>query len=318
MPERQRLTEIVEAFKNKRIAVVGDSMVDVYIHLELSERINPEAHAPLYDVRNVNLSLGGAGNTAANFASLEANVDLYGCKGDDAYGSWMGNECLRLGIGSFLHTCSFPTIIKTREFVHGKYDRRHDCEVVGNLDSERVCVFTNLILSEDYDGIVISDYNKRMFRSSLGQALVEGARKKGIPTFVDPKPSNAPCFAGATLIRPNKKEAIELVGECADSREIVRRLHEKIVSDYTVVTLGGEGMISYDGKNIISVPADSNSPINFVGAGDTVLAGLSLALLSGASLEEAVWISSYAAGVVVEKPGTSTITSSELLVRISR
>ena len=167
------------------------------------------------------------------------------------------------------------------------------------------------------DAIVLSDYNKFVFRGDLGKHLVSLAKNHGIPIVVDPKPANIASFKNATLLCPNINEAREIVGLSNGSESnAVKNLREIVGSEYVIVTCGKRGMISYDGSEFNEIPTKVRDVVDVTGAGDTASAAMTLGLISGLGLVGAAHLANYAAGVVVEKQGTSILTDKELIERI--
>ncbi len=321
--EFDKLIEIIQKFKNKKIAVVGDIILDNYIYG--TPRGNPEADALCLtiDGDKEEFRLGGAANAARNIKSLGAEISLYGLIGEDEFGETIKKLCKESGI-TLLFARSGETIRKTR--VMGKRFNHplmrldygeQDLPPISEKDEN--FLYQALISKGSYDGVLIPDYAKRVLRGILAPKIISWANQMGIFTLVDPKsknPSEANKFRGATIIKPNLDEARLILGEWEMNKEqLAKTLKEKIGSKYTVITCGKDGIIAYDGK-YHNLPTAAHEVVDVSGAGDTTAAALLLSLVSGASIVEAATIANYAAGIAVKKAGTAAVSSEELIKRI--
>lgn len=309
-------------FAEKKIAVVGDLILDSYVYGTIN-RLNPESAAPLITLTNENqdFRLGGAGNTAMNALALGAKVDLYGVIGKDFRGRKIEKICKKTGI-SLIKFYEGQTIEKKRliEVAHGHYLMRVDSGETNlreiSPESEEFFIKNLTQKLNFYDGIILSDYNKRLFRGKFGQKIIDLSNSCRKIIIVDPKPINAHRFLKANLIRPNISEAIEIVGKNdLPLASLAKELKNKMQSNAIVITLGRKGLVSYDTK-FFHIPAKVREVSDVSGAGDTVGVSLLLSLISGANLVQSAKIANYAAGIVVEKQGTSTLTTEELINRI--
>lgn len=318
--DKEKLINAMKKFKAARIAVVGDVLLDRYIY-GVVERVNPEnPAAPLLKIEKKESRLGGAGNVALNLASLGAKASLYTATGDDYNAMLIEKMCKQNNI-DFISVKEGKTIVKERsiETEFNKYLMRADEgeSLLQPLSPKFEEQLLEHIKNSMADAIILSDYNKIVFKGNLGEKIIAWAKKKNIPVIVDPKPINIDSFKNSTLICPNIKEAREIVGLNIDNeKEIAKKLKEYVQSDYVVITCGKKGMIIYDGKYFIEIPTKAREVVDVTGAGDTVASSLSLALVSGIDLESAAHISNYAAGVVVGKAGTSTVTTEEIVAHI--
>jgi len=318
--ENAELLGVIEKFKGKRIAVVGDVMLDKYIYGRV-ERVNPESPAvPLLKIERKEFRLGGAANVALNLTALGAKVDLFCVVGDDYYGVLFEDLCKEKGI-NLRSVRSGQSIVKERaiESEFNKYLIRADD---GELDLKAIDPISERKLldkleSNGFDTIVLSDYNKRLFRKDFGSKVIGSAKLKGIPSVVDPKPVNIDSFKLSTVLCPNIKEAREIVGSNDDDeREIARKIREMVDSEYIVVTCGSKGIVGYDGEKFIESITKSREIVDVTGAGDTVTSLVALGLACGLDLESATHLANYGAGVVVGKKGTATLSREELIEMI--
>jgi len=315
-----KVRRLIRRFKNKKVLVLGDLMLDKYLWGDVS-RISPEAPVPVVAVRKDTSCLGGAGNVAQNLESLGARPVLVGVVGDDAEGRWIKRH-LPESRGVFLDK-KRPTTVKTRIIAHHQQVVRVDFEKKSPVPwpvQQRIIRF---ILNEECDGLLISDYNKGIVNPSLMGLVLENARTRKIPVFVDPKVENFHLYSPITLLTPNHVEAEKIVRhECRTDAQTERAGFEilsLISSLYLILKRGEQGMTVFEiNKPPIHIPTIAKEVFDVTGAGDTVIAAATLALLAGASIREAAMISNAAAGIVVGKIGTATASPQELLDAVSQ
>ncbi len=311
---RKRLLNIIKKFKNLRVLVVGDIMLDRYTWGTV-ERISPEAPVPVVHVRRDTLCLGGAGNVYHNLKSLGSFSVLLGTVGEDESGKWIKNS-LDYKEGIFT-TKNRPTTTKTRIIAHQQQILRVDEEVNESIPKETNKKMLKFLQKENYDGIVISDYNKGVVNEHFLIGLLPLARKRDIPVFVDPKINNISLFSPITLMTPNHFETAAMVNHPCKKDEEVEKAGMEIFSQisvkYLIIKRGKKGMTVIDkNKQAAHIPTIAKEVYDVTGAGDTVIATASLALLSGASIQEAAFLANSAAGIVVGKIGTAVVTHEEL------
>ena len=322
--DKDRIIGIIKKFSDRRIAVVGDPVLDIYFYGSI-KRLNPESAAPLITIEDgkEEYKLGCAANVALNSSSLEAKVDLYGAVGNDDGGKMINKLCLDHGI-SFVEVKEGKTIIKQR-FIDKSHKHHYlmradfgesDLNPLGNKN-ENILYGEFFRNTKEYEGVILSDYNKRVLRGDLGPKVIALADELGIKSIVDPKPlNNFIAFRGTTLVRPNLSEARAIVGKNnLNDEELALHLKEIMQSDGVVITCGSEGAFVYD-CGFYHIPTKAREVVDVTGAGDTFTAALMLSFLSGASIMEAAHIANHAAGIVVEKPGTASLTQQELIERI--
>lgn len=318
--EKEKIIKAIKKYKDKKVGVVGDVVLDRYIY-GIVERVNPESPAvPLLKVERKESRLGCAANVALNLVSLGASVSLFCILGDDSYGILFEKLCAEKNINLF-DVKEGQTIIKERsiESEFNKYLMRADSgeSTLKQISNNAVEKLYNNITNSNLDAIILSDYNKSVFKGGLAKKIIKWANSKGIPVIVDPKPKNIMSFNFATLLCPNIKEAMEIVGGDGDEIEVAKKLKEKINSDYIVVTCGKNGMVVSDGNKFIHIPTKARELIDVTGAGDTVTSLLALNLISGLNLEESAYVANHAAGIVIGKRGTSTLSTEELINAIN-
>jgi D-glycero-beta-D-manno-heptose-7-phosphate kinase len=316
---RDRLLQLIQRMKSSRVAVVGDIMLDRYLVGD-TDRLSPEAPVPVVTVAERHAALGGAANVAANVAALGAQCLLVGVVGDDGDGAAIRQELAvaRLEDRFVLTVAGRPTTSKTRIIARGQQIVRIDDEVdslVNGQDLTRLIAAARDALA-DADALLLEDYNKGALSPSLIVAVMEVARRRGIPIVVDPKYRQFFEYQGATVFKPNRRELESALGAAVDLQngnalpEVLARL--KV--DNLLVTLGSEGMVlvAKDG-NLTQIPSIARQIYDVSGAGDTVTAWLGTALAAGASVREAAQLANYAAGVEVGKPGVATVSPEEVL-----
>jgi len=318
--DRKLLEAILEDETPRRILIVGDLMLDRYVLGEV-RRISPEAPIPVLAASSSEERLGGAGNVAANLIAMGAGVDVVGVVGDDGWGRELTAMIERTGIGTdgIVIDPARPTIRKTRMISGAQQMLRVDWEdagAVGGAACERLREAA-LSLLERADAVVLSDYGKGVLVGELLAELLSSARKRGVPVLVDPKGSDYTRYRGATLITPNRKEAEQALGrKLPDPKAIAdgaRELIEKARLDAAVITLGAGGIYFREATGGEGHEATrARSVVDVTGAGDTVVAHLALHLAGGVELPAAVALANQAAGIVVARLGTSSVTRSEL------
>jgi len=313
------LIGFVKKFSGKKVAVVGDIALDSYLFGKVN-RVNPERPGyPLLTVEKEEHRLGCAANVAMNLASLGAEVSLYGWIGEDEKGKIIWEECLKNRI-RLVCVKRDKTITKQRwiESNHNDYLGRADFgeEKIEAIDEKQAEELFENLIKNGFQAIVLSDYNKGIFKGNFSRRIIDWSNSHGILTVVDPKPVNALSFSGASLIRPNLSEAQAIIGEKEmDLALLAKKLKEKVQSKEVVISCGSQGMV-VDNGGFHHIKTKARQVVDVTGAGDTVAATLTLSLLSGANLVESAQIANYAAGIVVEKQGTATVNAEELIKRI--
>ncbi|MBV8117600.1 MAG: D-glycero-beta-D-manno-heptose-7-phosphate kinase [Candidatus Eremiobacteraeota bacterium] len=305
--------------RERSVLVVGDIMVDEWIWGTVT-RISPEAPVPVVAVTDHSFTLGGAGNVAHNLRALGANVTLSGASGSDAFGDAIAGMLRTQGIGeeNVVRVSDRPTTRKTRVVAHSQQVVRADWESTAALSAhqtDRLCEVV-AAAAATADAVVLSDYAKGLF----SRELVEAALCCPL-VLADPKPKNLRLFSGVTCVAPNAAEVAEATGMPAHDETSVERagaaLIELLNCRYVVITRGEHGMslVGSNGERL-HVPSVAHTVFDVSGAGDTVIAALSLALAAGAPIERAMTLANVAAGVVVSKLGTATASEHEILAML--
>ena len=320
------LTPLLRKISRLRVLVIGDVMLDHYIWGDAT-RISPEAPVPVVDIARDSWTAGGAANVALNIASLGARCTVAGYIGNDEAGERLKQILHEKGIATVTTPGSAPTIVKTRVLVQHQQLCRLDRES-GPRAYEFPVGDTEKLLARQIaasDAVVLSDYAKGILHNELVARITTLARKAGKFIALDPKPKRRLVFHGLDLITPNKREALQLAEiepppqTPFPAAEVCARLHERFATRHLVVTLGEEGMLLSSGGRIQkTIPTAAREVFDVSGAGDTSLAALVLALTAGASFESAALFANAAAGVVVGKLGTATVTPKELRAYVAQ
>jgi rfaE bifunctional protein kinase chain/domain len=311
----KKMRRIIQNFEGRRILVLGDLMLDRYLWGNVS-RISPEAPVPVVEVQKSTSCLGGAGNVSQNLESLGALPLPVGVVGEDEEGLWIKRH-VGEGRGIFIDA-SRPTTVKTRIIAHHQQVVRVDQERRRAIASEVEKKIVRLVQKEKYEGIIVSDYNKGIITKRLMERVLPYAKGRRIPVFVDPKIENFRLYSPVTFISPNHIEAEKIVHHpCRTDAEVEKAGQEilaSLASLYLIIKRGEQGMSIFEqGKKPVHIPTNAREVFDVTGAGDTVIATAALALLSGASIQEAAILANAAAGVVVAKIGTATCSPEELL-----
>lgn len=309
----------VPRFDNAQVLVVGDLMLDRYWHGATS-RISPEAPVPVVKVGQSEDRIGGAGNVALNIASLGAGASLVGIVGRDEAAESLMARLESAGIhADFQVSASKPTITKLRVISRHQQLLRLDFEDAFELeDGDQLPEKVEQLLG-NVGALILSDYAKGALQDP--QALIALARNAGVPVLVDPKGTNFELYRGATLLTPNLSEFEAVVGVCSNEQALVDKgaeLMDHLDIKALLITRSEHGMTLLR-KNMpeLHLPARAREVFDVTGAGDTVISVLATALAAGESLPEAVAMANIAAGIVVGKLGTATISMPELRRAIS-
>lgn len=306
-------------FSAHRVLVVGDVMLDRYWYGATS-RISPEAPVPVVHIKQDEVRAGGAGNVALNAAALGTQVALIGLVGEDEAATLLSERLAGQGIDSRL--VAFPdlrTVTKLRIISRHQQLIRLDFEEGFSAAHADAVVAATGDALDGVDVVILSDYAK----GTLGevQALIRLARERGLPVIVDPKGRDFERYRGATLIKPNLAEFEEVVGPCPDEATLVARgenLRESLALDALVITRSEQGVtVLARGEPPHHLPTRARDVFDVTGAGDTVIAALGCGLAAGLPLLEATALANAAAGVVVGKLGTATVSVDELAAALA-
>jgi len=328
-----RLTEILGAFSRRKILVIGDLMLDEFLWGKVT-RISPEAPVPIVDVQRRAAYLGGAANVARTLASLGAPTGIAGVIGQDEPGQHLVRLLNEGGIatGSVRATPLRPTTHKTRicaitRQLHDHLDIEDQQQIVrvddesrAPLDPESKRWLFDRLREEirAHDAVIFSDYAKGLIDQELVTLVINEARAHGKIVAVDPNPNNPRDWSGATVLKPNRREAFLMAGlpYAQDEASVLAAgavLQKKHTVQQVLITLSEAGMFLLEpGAKPYHTPTRAPDVSDVSGAGDTSIAAFTLALAAGASGIEAAEIANHAAGVVVAKLGTATLSVEEL------
>jgi D-beta-D-heptose 7-phosphate kinase / D-beta-D-heptose 1-phosphate adenosyltransferase len=321
----KQASRFLNGLSGGRVLVVGDLMLDEYLWGHV-ERISPEAPVPVLNLIRRESMLGGAGNVVRNLRSLGANATVVGAVGDDGTGERLVEllDALGADASGVVRDPHRTSTRKTRlvSLEHGQQVFRLDEEsaqaVYGEVEDRLVRAIHEKV--EGAQAIVCSDYLKGALTERVLQAAFAAARERGIPAIVAPKDKKPAKYAGASILIPNVKELGELAGTRPDGSDWLtdsaRRLTEALGLQALVVTRGGDGMSLFEpgraGLRRVDIPTVAQSVYDVTGAGDTALAAFAAAVASGADYEAAARLANVAAGIVVGKRGTATVTVEEI------
>lgn len=320
--DRQSAERILQEFRSKKILVVGDVGVDRYT-LGLVERISPEAPVPIVHVQSENLKLGLAANVADNINALQAKSLLCGVIGTDSdaedFKALLKES--QIDAAHLVSDAKRRTVLKERVVSENQQLLRVDYESLGLVSQDTLMKVIDVSSQavELVDAVIFEDYHKGLASELLFQKLSETCQKHNKKCLVDPH-SDTPLsfYKGASLLSPNKKEAEKLTGvkilNHSDLEKAGKVFLDQLGTD-TVITLGKEGMALITPKHPkpVIIPTEAREVFDVSGAGDTVIAVLSLALSSGCDLNEAAFLANVAAAIEVSKRGTATVSPDEIL-----
>lgn len=313
------MKEFFDRIKSLNILVIGDVMLDRYVIGEV-KRISPEAPVPVLAVREEKSVAGGAANVALNLKALGANVETIGWFGNDERGDELFDILGRrnIGVDQEFRFSTAPTISKSRVTASNQQICRVDREASTECYSPDLNLLGKDITEKVKlaDAVIISDYGKGFVTNQLLELVSVNAKFLAI----DPKPSRLLQYAKPDLITPNRFEALELAGLSRESRDpfpqenVVNKIFEQFAPTMLAVTLGADGMLlAEDGEIDKIIPTSAQEVFDVSGAGDTVIAALTLGLVAGKDFQNAAEFANLAAGVVVGKVGTATVSPEEIL-----
>ncbi|OQA92594.1 MAG: Bifunctional protein HldE [Elusimicrobia bacterium ADurb.Bin231] len=320
------LRSAIAKFSKARILILGDLILDRFIRGETT-KISPEAPVPVVEVKKEIYCLGGAGNVANNIVSLGGSADICSVVGKDYIAEILFSELKKAGItasGIVVDSCR-GTSIKTR-IIAGhqqvvRYDKETVKEVSGQITRNILSYYKSKI--KDVDAVLISDYGKGVVTRKIIQGVINIARKYGTIVTVDPKPEHFSRYKKVDCITPNlneAKSAMRLISAAGEDE--VDKLGKKILKTLScrsvLITRGESGMSLFESNKSTHIPTAAREVYDVSGAGDTVIAAFTLALACGCVPVDAARISNLAAGIVVGKLGTATVSAAELLEVLDR
>lgn len=320
----QKLIQNLEAYKNKKVLIIGDIGLDEYVMGHV-RRISPEAPVPVLEVEQEDLRLGLSGNVAQNVVSLGGQVSLLSVVGEDTGAHRLQDLCVKAGISwdHILTDSHRPTTRKTRVMTGPHHIVRVDFELKKYLSTSTEEKLIKLAEAQvpASDVVILQDYAKGVVTENVVKTLVQICKLHKKLLLVDPHRSNRGAFyKGCDLIKPNYDEAVIMAGLDFDSlrenpnrvEQAGRALQDQTGAHFVVLTQGKEGMSIFEKEKVSKVPTRALKVYDVTGAGDTVIAALALGLAGGLDLVTSCQLANFAAGVVVGKVGCVPCELSEL------
>jgi rfaE bifunctional protein kinase chain/domain len=316
----ESLSKAIASFEKTGVLVIGDIMLDQFIWGKVS-RISPEAPVPVVEVNHETVMLGGATNVVNNIVSLGGKVLLCGVVGDDYTGKRVFSLLKRLGVTTdgIVVEDKRPTTLKTRIIAHAQQVVRYDRETKDALKPETINSILGFIHNQrdNLAAIIISDYGKGVVTRELMEGAKDLMSTSDLALAVDPNVKNFPLYEGVTIITPNHNEAQEAAGMDISDEESLKRVGKKLMQLYRcralLITRGEDGMTLFeDDGGAMHIKVMARKVYDVTGAGDTVIATLTLGMTAGLDPKSAAYLSSLAAGIVVGEVGTSTVKKDDL------
>ncbi|HSP86764.1 MAG TPA: D-glycero-beta-D-manno-heptose-7-phosphate kinase [Ignavibacteriaceae bacterium] len=322
----KKISQLKNNFKKLRIAVIGDMMLDCYFRGDV-KRISPEAPVPVIEVENEFFRFGGAANVALNILKLGGTPVPIGIIGNDNDGSVFTSllkEFKMMSDGIIVDDLR-PTTAKTRVIAGDQHVVRIDKESKKDLSVKTEEKLFNFLSSQikNLDGIILQDYNKGVLTISLIKKIIKLANEKNVLITVDPKFNNFFEYKNVTVFKPNRKEAEDILAmkikTDADIKKAGKIIMDKLKAQNILLTLGAEGIAVFErGKEEKKMPTKARKVADVSGAGDTVIATLTMALAAGENIFEASYLANYAAGIVCEEVGIVPIEADRLFEIVER
>ncbi len=319
--EEPELEALLARMRGRRILVFGDVMVDCFIR-GVVERISPEAPVPVVSVRDRENRPGGAANVVRNLRALGGRPEIVALVGDDLEGRLLSKELAGLGCetAGLVIDDQRPTAVKTRIVAHQQQVVRFDQESLTPLSEPVRKALKRALLAacDGVAGVIVSDYGKGVVERELFDLLQAECRRRGLFLAVDPKVANFDIYHDLDLVTPNAVEAGQACGFAVTAQTLAaagKAIRRRFSSRQLVITRGEEGMAIFaEGREPVSLPTLAREVFDVTGAGDTVIAVLTLALAGEeADLVKAAMLANLAAGVVVGKTGTATAEGREIM-----
>ena len=314
--------KVLNEFKTKNVLVIGDIMIDEYITGKV-RRISPEAPVPVLELQKRCLEAGGASNVAHNIKNLGANVLIVGVAGDDEAGRWLREHFASLGINAdgIMSEAGRPTTLKIRYATKGQQLLRMDNEIIKNITKRTEAQMLSYLESniKRLHAVVLSDYKKGVLNNgSFVQKIIKLCNENNVLVSVDSKSRNIAAFENADFVKPNNLELEEAVGIRIEDEQSLNqagiRYLKKSGARALIVTRGNKGISLFcPDKERKDFPAKDVQVFDVCGAGDTVISTISMGLISGLELQDAIRLANLAAGIVISKSGTAAVTPNELI-----
>jgi len=315
-----RLQELKNSFIGKKIAVVGDMMLDGYFWGDV-KRISPEAPVPIVEIDNQFFRFGGAANVVLNIEKLGAIPFPFGIIGNDSEGKILNGLFRDNNVNYFdglITDDSRPTTVKIRVIASNQQIVRIDKELKTNVSSsveDKIIYNFNKIIDE-IDAVILEDYNKGVLTQRVVTEIISIAKSHNKIVTVDPKFSNFFLYQNVDVFKPNRKELEDALGKRFENQieieNAARELADKLNANYILLTQGEKGSVLIGKDETMRVPTKARKVADVSGAGDTVISTLTVALCAGANITEAAYLANYAGGLVCEEVGIIPIKSEQL------
>lgn len=322
---KNKLLKILDNFRGKKILVIGDIMLDKYIWGDVS-RISPEAPVQVVNVLRETFEAGGAANVANNIAALDGNALMVGITGNDEPRKILLEELKKKNIDTngILIDKDKPTTQKVRILGKSQQLLRVDYENKEHVHANIEALIINFLEQniKNIDVVVISDYAKGVITPEVAKKIIQLSKQNNKLIIVDPKPKHREFYKDVTLITPNNAEASEMCGIEDGSDETIMEIGNKLLKNLNtnvLITRGEKGMSLFEKNgNVTHIPTHAKEVYSLIGAGDTVVATIALALACGADFKDASVLSNIAAGIKVGKIGTASVSVEEIKKEIEK
>lgn len=315
MITQDKFKSISDHFKDRKVLIVGDIMLDRYYYGQ-TNRMSPEAPVPIVDIDNVIDSPGGSSNVALNIAMLGAKPLICGIVGDDTDGDVLIDQLNNNKITTDLifKDSSRPTTVKSRIISKDHQVVRMDKESSAEVSEELSCGIIGSVSDtiQEVDGLILQDYNKGLLNPSSISRLLEIALKHKVPVYVDPKHQNFSLYNNVRLFKPNYSEFINYNSDLENFEATGFAFKDKINCEILMITKGADGVSLFYDSDHSQIPTKARKVHDVSGAGDTVISVFCLSDLCDANPRESAYISNYAAGRVCEEVGVVPIQQSML------
>lgn len=322
---KQRISELKNNFFGKKVAVVGDMMLDGYFWGDV-KRISPEAPVPIVEIDNQFFRFGGAANVVLNIEKLGAIPYPFGVIGNDNDGKVLqklfDDNNVKFLEGLIIDS-SRPTTVKIRVIAANQHivriDKESKVDINGDIENLLLNNFKKIV--DEIDAVILEDYNKGILTPKLISEIISIAKSKNKIVTVDPKFNNFFLYKNVDVFKPNKKEIEDALGRRFSNLEeleiAAKQLVEKISSKYILLTLGEKGSMLISNNKTLRVPTKARKVADVSGAGDTVISTLTVAMCAGAEISEAAYLANFAGGLVCEEVGIVPIKIEQLFEEIA-
>lgn len=310
----KKLENLTSEFKNKKIVVIGDLMIDHYVWGEVN-RISPEAPVPIVKVDREEYRLGGASNVAFNIKTLGATPIVLGIAGNDSYGKILKDlfESKKINSDNIILSDSKKTIIKSRIIAHNQQVVRIDFEEDSAINAEIESLLIEKLeaLINDVDAVILEDYNKGLLTKTLISKIISLCTENDVIVTVDPKFDNFFSYKNVDVFKPNLNEMkknlnVDFINE-KDFEDKAVKLRNQLECKYLMITRGEKGLTVFSENDVFTIPTYAQKVFDVSGAGDTVISTLTLCLSCGEKILPSSIIANHAAGSVCGKIGVEPV-----------